>query len=172
MTESKFIRPALLAFLLAGCSSTATEGYPSLAVRDVERVQGSFEPVPVQRLDVPAVEVDLAGGLDARLAALVAQARAAHGDFQAAQPRAEQVVAAAADAEIGSDSWAAAQIALADLDSARSIAAVSLGDLDIIHAAATVQADDLGKIDAARDQVLGLIGEEDAVLKRLRARVR
>lgn len=176
MTKSKILRPALLAPMLAsalaGCSSTATEGYPSLAIRDVERVQGSFEPVPTQKLDVPEVEVDLAGGLDARLSALVAQARSAHADFLSSRPGAERLVAAASGAAIGSDNWAAAQIALADLDSARSVAAVALGDLDIIHAAAEVQAEDTGAIDEARNRVLTIIGEEDAALQRLRDRVR
>ena len=172
MTKSKIISSALLAAMLAGCSSTSTEGYPSLAIRDVERVQGSFEPAPPQRLDVPEVEVDLAGGLDARLSALVAQARSAHEEFRSAQPGAERLVAAASGAAIGSDSWAAAQVALADLDSARSMAAIALGDLDIIYAAAEVQAEDTGAIDEARDSVIAMIGEEDAVLERLRARVR
>ena len=172
MTKSKIIRPALLVLALAGCSSTGTEGYPSLAIRDVERVQGSFEPVPAQRLDVPEVEVDLAGGLEARLASLVAQARDAHGEFKAAQPGTERLVAAAGDAAVGSDSWAAAQVALADLDSARSLAAIALGDLDIIHGAAEVQAEDTSAIETARGQVIALVAEEDAILQRLRAGVR
>lgn len=171
MTNRKFIRPALLAFCLAGCSSTATEGYPSLAIRDMERVEGSFEAAPAQRLDVPAVEVDLAGGLDSRLAALVGQARDAHAEFTSARPATERLVSAAANTTIGSDSWAAAQVALADLDSARSIAAVALADLDLIHAAAAVQAQDLAAIDAARDSVLAMIAEEDASLAQLRSRI-
>lgn len=172
MIKSKSIRPALLAMLLAGCSSTGTEGYPSLAIRDVERVEGSFEPVPTQRLDVPEVEVELAGGLEARLAALVGQAKNAHGEFKSAQPAAERIVGAANGADIGSDRWAAAQVALADLDSARSLAAVALADLDIIHGAAKVQAEDTATIETAREQVIALVAEEDAILQRLRAGVR
>lgn len=172
MTDRKIISPAFIALALAGCASTGTGGYPSLAVRDVERVQGNFEPVPTQQLDVPAVEVDLSGGLEARLAALLTQARDAHAAFIAAQPAAERLVAAAGGSDVGSDSWAAAQVALADLDSARSIAAIALGDLDIIHAAASVQAGNAVGIDAARGQVIALVSEEDAVLERLRSRVR
>lgn len=172
MTDRKFIRPALLALALSGCAGTGTDGYPSLAIRDVERVEGSFEPAPSQQLDVPPVEVDLSGGLDARLAALLAQAREAHATFAAAQRGAEKLVGAAAGADIGSDSWAAAQVALADLDSARSVAAIALGELDIIHAAASIQAEDASAIDVARGQVIDLISEEDSVLERLRSRVR
>ncbi len=172
MIDRKTFPAAIALIVLSGCASTASGEYPSLAIRDVERVEGSFDPAPAQRLDVPQVAVDLTGGLDARLAALVAQARDAHDSFTASAPQAETRVRAAAGSEIGSDSWASAQVALADLDSARSLAAVALGDLDILYAAATVQADDSAQIEAARAQVLALIGEEDAVLERLRARVR
>ncbi|MBQ94518.1 MAG: hypothetical protein CL510_01610, partial [Actinobacteria bacterium] len=68
--------------------------------------------------------------------------------------------------------WAAAQVALADLDSARSNSAVALGDLDILYAAARVQAQDAEAIEAARNVVIALVAEEDAVLERLRAQIR
>ncbi|HCJ22795.1 MAG TPA: hypothetical protein DHV64_14940, partial [Erythrobacter sp.] len=79
---------------------------------------------------------------------------------------------AAAGSAIGSDSWATAQVALADLDSARSIAATALGDLDILYTAATVQAQDSAAIAAARETVIALVREEDDVLARLRAQIR
>lgn len=160
------------AILLAGCSVTAPERYPSLAVRDVERVQGDFEPVEPARLDVPPVEVDKGANLADRLAELVAQARSAHTGFLKAVPATEKLVGAASGSSVGSDSWAAAQVALADLDSARSTAAISLGDLDILFTAATVQAEDAAAIATARESVIALVAEEDMVLERLRARVR
>ncbi|MEX0341196.1 MAG: hypothetical protein AB3N06_01285 [Erythrobacter sp.] len=172
MIDRKDLVAPLAAILLAGCSGTAGDRYPSLAIRDVERAEGTFEPVPGKRLDVPAVEVDLAGGLDARLAALLTQAEAAHASFTSAVPTAESRVRAAAGSAIGSDSWAAAQVALADLDSARSTAAIALGDLDILFTAATVHAEDAAAIAATRDAVAALVAQEDAVLERLRARVR
>lgn len=171
MTQSKFIRPALLAILLGGCSSTGSDGYPSLAIRDVERVEGTFETAPAKPLDVPPVEVDLTGGLEARLAALVEQARKAHADFISSQSSAERLAAAASGAAVGSDSWAAAQVALADLDSSRSIAAVALGDLDIIYAATTVQGADTAAVSAARGRVIEMIRAEDSTLERLRGMV-
>ncbi|WP_157075185.1 hypothetical protein [Erythrobacter sp. AP23] len=172
MIDRKHLVAPLAAILLAGCASTASDRYPSLAIRDVERAEGTFEPVPSPRLDVPEVEVDLAGGLEARLAALLGHAQAAHTDFTSAVPAAERRVEAAAGSAMGSDSWAAAQVALADLDSARSNAAIALGDLDILFTAATVQAEDAAAIAATRDAVVALVAEEDAVLERLRARVR
>ena len=73
---------------------------------------------------------------------------------------------------IGSDSWAAAQVALAELDSARSRAAVPLGDIDRIYTSAKVAAQDTAAIETARDRVIALVSEEDATLARLRAQVR
>jgi len=172
MIDRKTCLVAVALGMLAGCSGTGSDGYPSLAIRPVERVQGSFEPVAVQQLDVPPVEVELTGSLDARLATLVGQAEQAHRTFMAAAPKAEQQVTAARDAAVGSDAWAIAQVALADLDSARSEAAVALGDLDILHAAGTLQAEDVSAIDVARDQVIALVSVEDTTLERLRGDVR
>lgn len=168
MIDRKSCFVALVLGTLAGCSGADPDGYPSLAIRPVERVQGTFEPVAVQQLDVPPVEVELTVSLDARLAALVGQAEQAHRTFMAAAPKAEGQVTAARQAEVGTDAWAIAQVALADLDSARSEAAVALGDLDILHAAGTLQAEDVSAIDAAREQVIALVTVEDATLERLR----
>lgn len=160
-----------LSGLLGACASAGTE-YPSLAVRDAERTEGQFETGEPRRLDIPPVEVDLTGGLDARLASLVAAAEEAHARFDEARPRAERLVAAARGSAVGSDSWAAAQVALAELDSARSLAAVPLGDLDAIYAATLVAADDSAPVEAARSSVIALVSEEDSVLEDLRAQVR
>ncbi len=172
MTLRKPLLVPILLLALAGCAGTGSDGYPSLAIRDVERAQGRFEPVEAERIEVPAVDVDLAGGLPARLDALVGQAEEAHGEFLASLPTARRRVAAASGSSVGSDAWAAAQVALADLDSARSQAAVSLGDLDILFTAASVQAENTGVIADARETVVALVAEEDAALEDLRARVR
>lgn len=168
-----FVIPLLLT-ALAGCagSGSGSGKYPSLAIRDIERVQGTFEPVGAEQLDVPKVEVAYSGSLQDRLSALVGQAEDAHRVFTAAVSEAEQLADAANDAEIGSDAWASAQVALAGLDSARSDVAVALGELDILHAAGAVQAEDVGAIDAARGKVLALVTIEDATLERLREHVR
>ena len=154
--------------LLAGCAGTARD-YPSLSIRDAERVSGSFVPdagTAGQTAPAPAP-----AGLDARLAQLLADARTAHGDFLTAAPQAERTVTAGAGAAIASDNWAAAQVALADLDSARSRAAISLGDLDLLYADATLAWQERAAITQVRDQVIALVAEEDAILARLRGRV-
>lgn len=156
---------------LAACASTG-ERYPSLAIRDVERAQGQFEPAPASPLDVPRVPTGATGPLADRLKALTARAAASHQAFTDAAPAATRRAAAAAGMAVGSPAWAAAQVALADLDSARSNTAITLADLDTLHIAAAVQAEELAAIEAARQKVLALVSDEDALLARLRAQVR
>ena len=171
------MRPALLAALalvpaLAACQTAPDEAYPSLAIRDVERAQGQLEPVPGDPIDVPPVEVPLDGPLDQRLAALVEQGRSAHARFTEAAPRASRLASAASGSSVGSDAWASAQVALADLDSIRSMTAIALADLDILFIAASVEATDTSALTAARQSLLALVREEDRTLADLRARVR
>ncbi|MCA0977056.1 hypothetical protein LCM19_01600 [Qipengyuania flava] len=161
----------ILIFLLGACA-TAESDYPSLAIRDVERAEGQFDTGEPARIDVPPVEVDLTGGLAARLQSLLAAAEEAHGDFLAVHPRAMRIVSSARGSAVGSDNWAAAQVVLAELDSARSRAAVPLGELDALYASATVAAEDTVAIETARGRVIDLVAEEDAILEDLRARVR
>ncbi|NNC53486.1 MAG: hypothetical protein HKO08_10665 [Erythrobacter sp.] len=158
-------------FALGACASSGSE-YPSLSIRDSERTEGTFESPEPKRLDVPPVEVDLTGGLDARLDSLVTAAREAHAEFNRIEPGARQLVDAASGSEVASDRWAAAQVALAELDSARSRAAVPLADLDALYTANRVAADDIGKIDIARRTVIAMVREEDAVLAALRGSIR
>lgn len=166
-------RPTLvlpLICILGACAGSQGD-YPSLAIRDVERAQGQFASGEPARLDVPPVEVDLTGGLEARLASLVAAARQAHDEFVKVTPRAEQLVAAASGSDVGNDRWAAAQVALAELDSARSRAAIPLGDLDTLYTAARISVEEVEAIDAARNEVIALVSAEDTVLADLRAAI-
>lgn len=171
---SQYARAAITACIasLIGACTSGGGNYPSLAVRDVERAEGQFDTSEPARLDVPRVEVDLTGGLDARLAGLVSAAEEAHVAFTEVAPRATRLVSAASGSSVGSDSWAAAQVALAELDSARSRAAVPLGDLDMLYTSARVAAEDTTTIETARNRVLALIEEEDATLAQLRAQLR
>lgn len=157
---------------LAACATPSSDRYPSLAIRDVERAQGRFEPAASTPLAVPEVAVPTSGPLADRLAALGAAADEAHTAFLASAPSATRRANAASGAAIGSDAWASAQVALADLDSARSATAIALGDLDTLMVANAVQAQDVSAIELVRQKVLVQIAEEDEVLARLRAQVR
>lgn len=156
---------------LAACA-TSGDRYPSLAIRDIERAEGRFEPVPSTPMSVPEVEVPASGPIVQRLAGLGAAAEASHRAFLASAAGATRRADAAAGAAIGSDTWADAQVALADLDSARSATAIILADLDTLMVASAVQARDVSAIEAVRQQVLTQVTEQDAVLARLRAQVR
>lgn len=173
LTAAAMRRLLLLATLPAlGACATSGDRYPSLAIRDVERAQGQFDPIASPSLAVPEVALPGGGSLAERLSALGAVADAAHRAFLAAAPAAARRANAAAGAAIGSDSWATAQVALADLDSARSMTAIPLADLDTLMVANAVQARDVSAIEAVRQQVLTQVREQDEVLARLRAQVR
>lgn len=157
-----------LAALLAGCASD--DRYPSLALRDAERAEGSFEPVIA---DIPTPQPSpLPAATENRLAGLVTAARESHAAFVAALPSARRAVAAGANGGVTSDAWAAAQVALADLDTKRSATAVPLGDLDLLYVDSTLAFQEIGQVAEARETVIALVSEQDRVLRDLRARVR
>lgn len=160
------LAPPLLALALCACAASS-DRYPSLAIRDAERVEGTFEP-DAAATPAPAPAPPSADLL-ARLAELRRDAASAHREFLAGVPAAERLAAAAGG--VGSDSWASAQVALSSLDGARSKAAVPLGHLDVLFIDATVAAEQREAIAEVREDVVRLIAEEDAVLARLRGRM-
>ena len=155
-----------LALVLAGCVSD-TAHYPSLARRAIEKAStAQAAPTATESAPTPASPQETA-----RLAALVEQARDAHRHFMAKQQRAGQTVAAGSGAARGSESWATASVALAELESERSAAMIALADLDQLFAAARIEGSDTAAISAARDEVSSWIGDEDVVLAGLRGRL-
>lgn len=149
--------------LVAGCAASS-DRYPSLAIREAERVEGSFQvsatPLPGP---TPVSETTLS-----RVQQLVGDARAAHEQFLTSASSAERSVRSAIGSDATSNAWASAQVDLADLDSHRSIAAIALGDLDLLYVDSTISFSERDEIDAARKTVVGMISEEDAILARLR----
>ncbi|MEL1250835.1 hypothetical protein [Aurantiacibacter gilvus] len=147
--------------LLAGCAAPQGE-YPSLAVRDTERVSGTMEvapPPPPPPAQPPAT-------LE-RLDQLVADARASHTQFLAAAPAARTSAQAAGGAATGSDSWGRAQVAIADLEARRSNAMIALADLDRLYVNAASAAEDLTPIVAARDEIGALVDEQNSIIDSL-----
>lgn len=158
--------------IAAGCAPAGT--YPSLARRPAERIIGSADAtapaaVSAQSSAPPRAE------LNARLAQLVEQARSAHQRFGERRAGAERLIGGASGAAVASESWSVANVALADLEAARSQAMIALGDLDEIYAAESVKGAGTADTDAARrahEQVGAWVEEEDAVIARLRTRLR
>lgn len=157
-----------LAILLTGCAADTTN-YPSLARRPAERVTGTAEADAAQ--PAPGLPALPSPELSARLAQLTGEAEAAHRDFVAKRDRATELVAAARGAAVASESWSVASIALAELEAARSRAMIALADLDSLYAAEGVAGGPSAAVGAARDQVIALVGQEDAVLAELRGRL-
>lgn len=151
---------------LAACAADTTN-YPSLAKREAERIANATIPPPALPPQGPVADP----GLDSRLAGLVAKAEAAHEKFLARRGKAETLVGAAGGAAMGSESWAVASVALADLQSARSETMLVLADLDELWVAARVDGAPAQAIETARNRVSTLVGEEDRVVAGLNERL-
>lgn len=166
MSMKRFI-PALItlnsAWLLGACASTG-DRYPSLAIRDVERVEGSFDaPGETQQITPTPLPADTLQ----RIAQLRAEAADAHEAFVAMVPATRNALAAAQGTSRDSNAYASAQIAYADLESARSRAALALGEIDVIYIDATLAFAEREAITEARTLVAAMINEEDRTLAAL-----
>lgn len=164
---------AVAAILLSGCATKVD--YPSLARRDVERVTGTLSPVAAEPA-VPASPPPPDAAISARLSRLVQQARAANTRFGEKRGRAERLVGQAAGSAMGSEGWAIASIAVAELESARSDAMIAMASIDEIHAADAIAhynepSGDAPAIAAAREQVAALISEQDQTVNALYGRL-
>lgn len=168
---TRLLVPVLLATtLLAGCNNDRGR-YPSLARRPAER-SFAVPPAPASAPDAPQAPDD--GTLLARADALVAAAQEADKRFAASAATAAPRITAGRGAARGSDPWARAQIALAELESARSRATIALADFDRLLVETTI-ADPQGadpRLPAVRRQheaVGAIVAGEDARIAELQA---
>ena len=149
--------------LLAGC--TTPEGiYPSLAIRDGERMTGTMEPVAAEPYVAPATPVDV---LD-RIALLGEQAQVAHAAFLAEAPKMRPAITRGLAQEAGTESWASGQVALAGLETSRNKALIALADLDRLYADAVTNGGESEKIEAVRTRVLALISQQENLLSAMK----
>ncbi|MDP3549449.1 MAG: hypothetical protein Q8R81_03525 [Novosphingobium sp.] len=170
--NSRIVAMATLApaLLVAGCAERSD--FPSLARRPAEdayRAAQASRPAPPP----PAVISD---GLPERLAALLASADAAHATFESRRAAATRTINAAAGSAKGTESWSVASVALAGLETARSLAAMPLADLDRLEADASNRAvdgsdADLKAVVAARTKVDALVQGETLIIDSLRGRL-
>lgn len=167
----RFVRPVILALLassLGACATGDNSRYPSLALRDVERISGTAQPVEAPPAAAPvAPSADLAQ----RLVQLRQQAEGAHGNFMSSVPRTEQLVAAAAGAAVASENWSVAQAALGGLQAARNPALIALAELDELYVKSEMEVGAIEAIEVARDAVKTLVAAEEQELDRLAGRV-
>lgn len=158
----RFNRALLVLPLLTACATPSDE-YPSLAIRDAERVTGTLEPAAPEPYTPPATPPAV---ID-RLEALAADAANAHRTFLAEVPATRRLVAAARGAEMGSDGWARASVAVAGLEGARSRAMISLADVDRLMVDAAIEGGALERIVAVRDTVTAQVEEQNATIESL-----
>ena len=159
-----------LPLVLTACAAD-TSDYPSLARRAVERSLPATGTAPQASPPAPAAALPPGADLSARLARLTEQAGKAHGAFDSRLGKAQRAVASGSGSARGSEGWALASVALADLESARSEAMIALADLDQLYAAARIDGTESKAIADARDRVMGWIGEEDRALAALRGQL-
>lgn len=166
--------------MIPALGACAKQGnYPSLAIRDAERAamgQGAGLSTPPPRPLIP--ERATTSGIATfdpaalgRIGSLTAAARSAHARFQGQVAGAQRLVAAGRGGGRDSDAWAAAQVALASLESARSQTAVPLADLEQLHADAATAGVTSEPLAGARREVLAIVRAEDATLARLRTQL-
>lgn len=182
MPIARFL-PIPMLCALAGCAGSGA--YPSLAPRALERnlTGGSAPagcPVPADTAAAvsgsaaaatPAVASDPA--LRARIADLLAAARAGQTEFAALLPQAEQSAARAGSAQ--SETWIEAQQDLSRLQAARGPTVDALSDLDALGirpaAGPAVNAEDYAAILAAAEEVRALAEAQDAAIDRISGRL-
>ncbi len=151
----------LPALLLQACS--ASDGYPSLAIRDSERVSvtmavpddAGFTPVATPPATIENLDL------------LAANAMAADEQFQAAAGDVESAVNQAAGAAIGSEEWAVAQVEIAGLESLRSDTMLALADIDRIFVNAVVDGAEFDAAEQKRDEIARIVSEQDRVIAAL-----
>ena len=138
--------------------------YPSLAIREAERVSGEIGPRPsVEPVDLPIRAITP----DQSIAALVARANATHQTFQSRAPGVRRVVNGARGSGRDSEARGNALIALADLTSVRSQTEFALADLDLLVADRTNRLEPADEALAAHAQILALVTEQDRTLAAL-----
>ncbi len=150
------------ALALVGCA--APDGaYPSLGVRDTERVSGTMAaPVPQIYEPVPADAANLALGDQ-----LVARANSAHLAFLDTAPAARSVVNAAQGASRDSENWVRAQVAIADLEASRAQVMIALADLDRLTIDAAVEGAQFASLAQKRDEIASLASNQTQTINTL-----
>lgn len=163
-----------LCALLGACASTSGP-YPSLAIRDAERVSGSAQPVAGEAAEpLPPPPLDATNGQ--RIDQAVERARKAHASFTGGIAKATGAIAAARGSGTATDAWVTAHVALADLQSLRSETVIAQADLDSLYAEErladpariTPTAEALA---SALARIAGWVDEQDRTIARLAARL-
>jgi len=166
-------RPSALLLLalplcLEACASPGD--YPSLSKSENERVTGTAEPAAPGSLPPEAPPAPTT--LHANVEQLLEQAKSAHGAFAAKRAKMQRAVRQGSGAARASEGWVAAQVALAELEAARSDAVTSLAEIDRLYADERVARPEAispstAVLESAREQVEAWVEEENGVIEQL-----
>jgi hypothetical protein len=148
---------------LAACASAQGE-YPSLAIRPAERATGTMQPIPAEPVLTPLAPA----ALD-KVSRLAADGQGNHQAFLAQVASARAAISGGRGAAVGSEAWARAEAALADVRAARSKTMIPLVDLDRMLVDAGTQGEATDRIAAARNEVDSLVASEDRTVAELSA---
>jgi len=157
---------ALSALLTAGCAKNQ-DLYPSLSIRDQERVSGVFDTVPSE----PFVPAPLGQEATRNLEKFQADAAEAHRRMLASAEAARGPVAAARGTQPGTDAWSIAAVAVADAEARRSETQVALAEIDLLYVAAQTEGHEVGAIVSALSAANAMMLEEDRLIAGLRAQL-
>ncbi|TCD04949.1 hypothetical protein EYB45_05290 [Erythrobacteraceae bacterium CFH 75059] len=161
--------PLLAPPLLGGCAPARTD-YPSLALRPAERPDHARASAQEALALVDTSPLDAASR--ARLDDAVARARSAHQRFLAALPATRRAVAAGARAGIDSDAYAAAQIALGNLQTLGSGTVFALADIDALLVERSNAMQGTEEVGEARSQITALVAQQRTALAPLETALR
>ncbi|BDI60676.1 hypothetical protein [Qipengyuania nanhaisediminis] len=150
-----------LALALSACAGSSDK-YPSLAIRDAERMAGLERPVAPPS-PVAAVVAEEA------IEAEVSEALGLHQRFTALQPDVSRLVSAANGLGIESNAYARAAAALGELSALRGRTLSVLGGIDRYEAEAATTFAPTAAIESAQARIAGLLREQDAAIDSLSA---
>ena len=157
----QFVVAVATCAFLAGCAGSSDQ-YPSLAIRDAERVSGQFSPSPPTEEIGPVREFSTQ-----EISGLVAAAQESHQAFLDAQLVTGRLVSVARGSGAESEARALALVALADLSTKRSNTAIALADLDLLAAKAATELLSSEQLATAQTTVLELVNRQDSTLAQL-----
>lgn len=160
----------LLALPLGLVACASPSDYPSLSKRGYERVTGTAQAAtpgsqPAEAPPAPAT-------LQTKVEQLLELAKSAHGAFTAKREGIQRAVQAGSGAARASEGWVSAQVALAELEAARSDAVISLAEIDGLYADERVARPEAispsaALLGSAREQVKAWVDEENGVIEQL-----
>ena len=168
-------KPALVSALglaltstLSACASMS-DRYPSLAIRDAERIHAAAEaaePAP------PPPPIQPSAELTRQLGQLRAEASRAHQAFLDAAPRTRSLVNAARGSSTASDAWISAQVSLSQLEITRRQTMTAMADLDKLLMQTELSGGATDAVAATQEQVGRMLDDENATMRQLAGSLR